>query len=151
MTNTQQVIEATVDDLILEIQKLPDAPKKERFPDREGGLLIPNHNIAGLKALVSELERVKAREEKLEAALYRDWQSITEDTQDEGEILLWTGDATQTVIGFWDRDEEAEGGQCWRELGGDGERIEPLPTLWLRIPKPSYAREREALADKEEK
>lgn len=65
---SKQVTDATdviktrnpVDDLILEIKKLPDAPKKERFPDREGGLLIPNHNIAGLKALVSELEAVKA-------------------------------------------------------------------------------------------
>lgn len=56
--NTEQA-DATdvIGDLILEIQKLPDAPKKERFPDREGGLLIPNHNIAGLKALAEKEEK----------------------------------------------------------------------------------------------
>lgn len=46
---------SSTDELISEIQKLKDAPLKERFPDREGGLLIPNHNIAGLKAIVTEL------------------------------------------------------------------------------------------------
>lgn len=45
-----------------EIKKLKDAPLVEKYPDREGGLLIPNHNIADLKALASEYERLKENE-----------------------------------------------------------------------------------------
>lgn len=61
------------------------------------------------------------------------WQPIATASKD-GELVLipvddWVG------LGYWDRDPESEGGQCWRWYN-DRERIEPLPTLFMRLPDP---------------
>ena len=50
----------SINEIVEQIEKLKDAPKIERFSDREGGLLIPNHNIADLKVLCNHVRKLEA-------------------------------------------------------------------------------------------
>lgn len=67
------------------------------------------------------------------------WQPIATAPQDGKRVLLAPGfvdyaclDDEPTVVGYWDRDEEAEGGQCWRDVE-IGDRFEP--THWRPLPR----------------
>lgn len=51
------------------IAELQDTALAERFPDREGGLLVPNHTIADLKTLAADHTALEKRLEEAEAVI----------------------------------------------------------------------------------
>jgi hypothetical protein len=79
-----------------------------------------------------------------------EWRDIETAPKDGRDVLLWPcgifGEPSPD-IGYWDRDPEEECGQCWRTL--DGERIEPLPTHWQKVPDPPEIESCEAAAIRE--
>lgn len=60
------------------------------------------------------------------------WRPISEAPKDGTLILL--ADKDYVCPGFWDRDEESEGGQCWRDRTYDMGRL--TPTCWQPYPDP---------------
>jgi hypothetical protein len=79
-----------------------------------------------------------------------EWRDIETAPKDGRDVLLWPcgifGEPSPD-IGYWDRDPEEECGQCWRTL--DGERIEPLPTHWQKVPDPPEIESRGTAAIRE--
>lgn len=57
----------SVDSLLLEIEKLQDAPLGTLIPGHEPGLLIPEHSIADLKGLAVECRGLRDENERLNA------------------------------------------------------------------------------------
>ena len=60
------------------------------------------------------------------------WESIDTAPKDGTRILI--ADVAYVTQGFWDRETEDEGGQCWREDNPDWERAHP--THWMPLPDP---------------
>jgi hypothetical protein len=98
--------------------------------------------IAGRKVnLEAQITSLFASATEAGARIERDkipeWRDIETAPKDGRDVLLWPcgifGEPSPD-IGYWDRDPEEECGQCWRTL--DGERIEPLPTHWQKVPDP---------------
>lgn len=69
------------------------------------------------------------------------WEPIETAPKDGRRILMANND--EASQGYWDREVEEEGGQCWRFDGPDMERFEPVPTHWMRLPDPPIASELE--------
>lgn len=66
------------------------------------------------------------------------WQPIATAPRDGTRVLLgpaFPGPPIDeaVVVGYWDRDEAHEGGQCWRDVEVS-ERLEP--THWMPLPDP---------------
>lgn len=66
------------------------------------------------------------------------WLPISSAPQDGERILL--ANANDVWLGYWDRETEEEGGQCWRIEDGYAQRFEIVfgsePTHWRSRPDP---------------
>lgn len=66
------------------------------------------------------------------------WQPIETAPKDGERVLLATPESVW--FGYWDREVEAEGGQCWRLDDPDMQRFdivfETVPSRWMSLPDP---------------
>ena len=68
-----------------------------------------------------------------------DWQPIETAPKDGTLLILGSSKRDDeyggyAMQGFWDRDPENDGGQCWRLSAYDMERA--TPTDWMPLPEP---------------
>jgi hypothetical protein len=61
-----------------------------------------------------------------------EWRPIETAPRDGTRILIRSG--CYVCQGFWDREAQEQGGQCWREDNPDWERAEPSD--WMPLPDP---------------
>lgn len=85
----------------------------------------------------SHEELTKERDRLLQVLETRaeQWQPI-ETAPKDGDLIFISAGNNWTGTGYWDCEQEDEGGQCWRWYEPDRERIEPLPTYWMPLPAP---------------
>lgn len=63
------------------------------------------------------------------------WRTIRSAPKHADSIIVYDPNYSKSVtVAAWDHEEKSEGGQCWRDVGCDWDRLKP--THWMHFPDP---------------